>query len=215
MRERRPVSPFPCTEAEFWSQHASALSLGSHRATGTAPEGPQALFFFHLSSVGIGIRGWTEQQVPGPMRPCQVASENFAQLIGQTVPRSAVTPEETIKWWVKLGPSLSMVHRIPFLSHSRCLGKLPWTTPQRSTGITTFRPSPKLCCSSSGGSLRTGAHKHICMMQLYGLDIEWAETLQGSGQGENQCWIFLSNWKAGHFTEIYIFPSSSHWHSCW
>lgn len=97
VRERRPVSPFPCTEAEFWSQHASALSLGSHRATGTAPEGPQARFFFHLSSVGIGIRGWTEQQVPGPMRPCQVASENFAQLIGHTVPRSAVTPEETIK----------------------------------------------------------------------------------------------------------------------
>ena len=39
----------------------------------------------------------------------------------------------------------------PILSPARCLGKSPWMTRQRSTGTTTSRPSPRLCCSSSGG----------------------------------------------------------------
>lgn len=34
----------------------------------------------------------------------------------------------------------------------RCLVKLPWTTPQKSTGTTTSRLSLKQCCCFSGGS---------------------------------------------------------------
>lgn len=76
----------------------------------------------------------------------------------------------------------------------RCLGKLPWMTPQRSTGTTTFRPSPKLCSFSSGESLRTDAYKHTYMMQPYGLDAEWEGTLPGDCAGrEICCFIVICN----------------------
>lgn len=125
--------------------------------------GPMGIFL--LTSVQCGgwrsEVGWGSRFLPlwGPVGSHQGTQFSYWAGLTPSQPRP-------LKRWLNNGwelgiclPTLRWIYfSLPLL---RCLGKLPWMTPQRSTGTTTSRPFPKLCCFSSGESLRTDAYKHL------------------------------------------------------